>query len=306
MAACAGMVLIFWVGAAVAAFPPRGSLASTQDLADAASSDPESASPFALACLADLSIGRLHDALNACDQAVQLNPADADTLRLSGGIRLLLGDPQPARVDIALAIERDPSNAQSYELAGKAAFALGDYAGAIQSFDAALLLAPRDANAFDGRGASWQAMRRYDAAERDFTRSITVARDQAWSWNARCWVRMLADKMLRAALSDCHHAAWLAPNEPHVRDSLGWVWLRLDDPARAIPSFDTALARNARLSSSFYGRSLARDELGDARGAAADIASARALEPGIAARFRSYGIHPVEHRDPRPVFASSS
>lgn len=306
LGASACLALALWSGAAAAAWAPADSVASTEELSEQSVPNPESAAQLGLACLTYLSVGRAQEALKACDGAVQLNPDDAGMLRLRGGIRLLLSDPQAARVDFELAIARDPFNVQGYELAGKAAFALGDYVGATQSYDAALLVAPRDANAFDGRGASRQALRHYGAAEQDFSRSIAIAPDQPWTWNARCWVRVLADSAPRAALSDCRHAAALAPNEPHIRDSLGWVWLRLDDPARARRSFDLALSKNARLASSLCGRGFAEKELGDARRAAIDAASAEALEPGIVARFRSYGFNPTAPERPAASFASAS
>jgi tetratricopeptide (TPR) repeat protein len=266
---------------------------------------PEKSAAYTLACLAYLSIGRIQDSLMACNHAVELNPQDADALRLRGALDLLVGAPKQAQIDLALAIARDPLNVQGYELAGKAAFAVGEYMGAVTDFNAALLLAPREAAAFNGRGASWQAMKDYDAAERDFGQAIALSPDQPWSWNARCWVRVIANKAPRAALSDCQHAAQLAPSEPHIRDSLGWVWLRLDDPDQAIASFDAALSKNTQLASSFYGRGLAKDEIGDTRGAAADIASAKTLEPGIAGRFRSYGFA-RSHPKPHATLASAS
>jgi tetratricopeptide (TPR) repeat protein len=302
----AAVIGALWCGSAAASLSPSDARASVSDMAVADAPQPQKSAAYTLACLAYLSMGGLQDALTACNHAVQLNPQDADALRLRGALHLLLGDPKQAQIDLALSIARDPFNVQGYELAGKAAFAVGDYLSSVADFNEALLLAPREAEAFDGRGASWQAMKNYDAAERDFGQAIALSPGQPWSWNARCWLRVIANKEPKAALSDCQHAAELAPTEPHIRDSLGWVWMRLDAPDEAIASFDAALSKNTQLASSFYGRGLAKDEVGDVRGGAADIASAKALEPGIAGRFRSYGFTRPAHSKLHPTLASAS
>jgi hypothetical protein len=53
----------------------------------------------------------------------------------------------------------------------------------------------------------------------------------------------------------------------------------------ALDDYNAALAANPKLASSLYGRSLAKQQLGDARGAATDMAAARAIDQQIAQHF---------------------
>jgi hypothetical protein len=68
----------------------------------------------------------------------------------------------------------------------------------------------------------------------------------------------------------------------------------------AVARFNAALSQTPKLASSLFGRGVARLHLGDIRNGRTDIKLAKELEPGIEARFRSYGIVPREHH-PLPV-----
>jgi tetratricopeptide (TPR) repeat protein len=60
---------------------------------------------------------------------------------------------------------------------------------------------------------------------------------------------------------------------------------------RSIADLDAALKRNPQLAGSRYLRSVARQKRGDAAGGDADIASAIAIEPDIAGRYKRYAIN---------------
>jgi hypothetical protein len=51
------------------------------------------------------------------------------------------------------------------------------------------------------------------------------------------------------------------------------------------PCFDAALAVNPRLANALYGRGIAKRRNGDPAGANADVAAAKAINPGIAQEF---------------------
>jgi tetratricopeptide (TPR) repeat protein len=264
----------------------------TPELARMHLPDPERASIYLLSCMAFLSEDLLGPALDACNHSVESNPGDAQALRVRGSIFLLSGESERAAVDFSLAIGIEPGNVAGYELRGRAYFAMRLFKESLGDFDAAVALDPKDADIFDARASAFQALLRYRQAIADFGRAIALAPDYAAAWNARCWVRMLANTELSGALSDCLHATKLDPDAPHAFDSLGWVYLRLGDSSGALRSFDVALAKSPRLASSLYGRGLARMRLGDFRHGAKDVAAAKMLEPGIAQRFGSYGLSP--------------
>lgn len=119
-----------------------------------------------------------------------------------------------------------------------------------------------------------------------FDRVIEQNPKLAGAYNERCYLRALARRELEEkALPDCEQAVALAPENPAMLDSRGYVRFLLGCYADAIADFDAALARYPKLTASLYGRGLAKEKLGDTKGSADDIAAAEAIEPGIGKKF---------------------
>ncbi len=272
----------------------------TQEIRLHARRHPERLEGYLMSCLMFLSIHLPQPALAACNHAVDSDPHSRLALKLRGGIFLQAGEFERARVDFSLVVALQPRDTEALDLRGRALAALGRHSEALADLNQAVRLDPRNSDALDDRGSVYQAMADYDAAIGDFTASISVDPGDPTAWNGRCWVRMLADRQLEAALSDCNRALKLAPGRDDILDSLGWVYLRLGRAQTAIARFDAALTQSPRLASSLFGRGMARLALGDLRNGRADIKLAKEVEPGIEARFKTYGIVPQEHH-PLPV-----
>src|SRR5882762_2996649 len=96
---------------------------------------------------------------------------------------------------------------------------------------------------------------------------------------------------LEEALADCNEALRLAPDDPGSLDSRGFTYLKLGRFEQAIVDYNAALARSPREPGSLYGRGLARLRAQrDPDGGRADLAAAKALDPGIAEEFARYGL----------------
>ena len=252
--------------------------------------DPNRSFIYLLSCISFLSQDLRELALDACNHAVASNPKNADALRLRGSIYLGLGNAHRAILDYSLAIADEPANFTGYELRGHALVGEKRFAAALSDFNAAIKLAPRDAGAYAERGSEFQILGKFDPAIADFGRAISLAPKKADAWNARCWVRMLANTNLPAALADCRQALKMDAANPHYLDSIGWVYYRLGDSRDAVRSFDVGLITAPRFASSLYGRGLSRIAMGELRLGVDDIAAAKAIAPGIARDFAAYGI----------------
>ena len=90
----------------------------------------------------------------------------------------------------------------------------------------------------------------------------------------------------------------LVGTQTAYHDSLGWTQLRLDDAARAVKAFDTAIELQPKAAWSLFGRALAQWRQGQSDAALRDLAAARALRPGIEAEVRKAGF-PVPEDLPR-------
>jgi hypothetical protein len=65
----------------------------------------------------------------------------------------------------------------------------------------------------------------------------------------------------------------------------------MKNPAAALADYNAALALNPSKASSLYGRGIARQMQGDTT-ADADLAAAKAIQPGIAEQFSKWGVTP--------------
>ena len=82
----------------------------------------------------------------------------------------------------------------------------------------------------------------------------------------------------------------MRPNFVDALDSRGLVNLKSGQTKNAIADFDAALKINPRLTSSLYGRGLAKKRSGAISEGDLDIANARAMDPNIVKEFADYGV----------------
>jgi predicted aspartyl protease/Flp pilus assembly protein TadD len=214
-------------------------------------------------------------ALNDLDEALRLDPSLHDARAARASLRIGMGDRPGALADLqALDTALPPS---SHLRAGMAdVYALLD-------------LAPEALHQWD----LWMPSHRSDAK-------------LASILNSRCWLRARLKLDLPHALDDCKEAVSKDGENAAFRDSLGWTYLQLDDPARAIKAFDGAIALRAASPWSYYGRGLAHRRLGDAEGAERDLRVARKLTPRIDDDVRKAGFDAAAGAVATPQAASGA
>jgi tetratricopeptide (TPR) repeat protein len=245
-----------------------------------------------LLCLDAISKHVPTKAVTNCSTAIALLPNDTNALKLRGTAYLMQRRNALAAADFDRAVQLRPGDADAYRYRARAYELLRRDALALADYDHAVALGPRDAANFEVRGYFHQTHGHYRKAIADFSSEIALKPRLARAWNSRCWTRAIAGVDLAKALTDCNMALKLDPGYVNALDSRGVVLLRLAQYRPAIASFTAALAHAPKLASSLYGRGLAKFALKDLT-AAKDVAAAKAVEPGIEARFASYGIRPL-------------
>jgi Flp pilus assembly protein TadD len=88
---------------------------------------------------------------------------------------------------------------------------------------------------------------------------------------------------------DCDRALELAPGEWNNYNDRGFLFFRRGRYAEAVRDLDKAIELNPGSASNWYMRGLARRAKGD-EGGRDDQARALEIDPGIAERFRGYGV----------------
>jgi tetratricopeptide (TPR) repeat protein len=162
---------------------------------------------------------------------------------------------------------------------------------AIEGYNAMMVTNPSDPLIYNDRGNAHLEKRSFDDAIADYDRAIKLNPNYAIAYSNRCWARVLANKQLQEALSDCDKALSLLSQPDNVRalDNLGYVYLRFDRFDDAIANFNAAIEIDPTFAASLYGRGLAKLKKNDRDGARADMAAAAMIRPTIAEELASYG-----------------
>jgi tetratricopeptide (TPR) repeat protein len=191
---------------------------------------------------------RRADALRDYDAAVEADPTNAIALNGRGVLRSDLGNRPGAMADYDAAIRFDPRNRDAYNNRGNLRLAQGDVRGATADYDAALRINPRNAHALANRCLARHRLGEAAPAEADCAAALAAAApDNPWPHTARGGLALLAQDAQQAA-QDAEEDLRRKPGDAHA--------LQL--------------------------RALARARLGEAAGATADAAAARARLPRIA------------------------
>ena len=212
-------------------------------------------------------------AIEDFDKVLALQPDNVDTLIARGNAYSQIGDNGRALADLDRAIQLAPDNAQAYVIRGLANNRRDQKQLAMQDYEAALKITPR-----------------YPQALADYDMAIKLEPGMGRAYNNRCLIRAITGKDLVAGLQDCDTAQKLMPLNLDVRDTRGFIYLKLGDPRLAVKVYDDALDVDPNRPLALYGRGIARSMIGETREADADKAAALTLDPEVAEQFAPFGL----------------
>jgi tetratricopeptide (TPR) repeat protein len=199
------------------------------------------------------------------------------------------GDYAHAIADYDDAIRLDPRNADAFNMRGLAYQKRGENDRAIADFDEAIRIDPNNSIFFNNRGSAYYEQGDYSRGNADFDEAIRLNPRNADALNNRCWMRAIAGQ-LQDALADCNESLRLRLRRPEALDSRGFAYLKLGRLDDAIDDYDAGLMQSPRNAQSLYGRGMAKLQKGDRAGGSADVAAARAIKADIAEQFARLGI----------------
>ena len=235
-------------------------------------------------------IGEFARALADLNLAVKSSPDYQVAYFFRGLAHFRRGESRLALTDYNTALAIHPryidalvARAGLYSLDGREDLALGD-------LDAALALERNNPVAFYNRGFVHFMKRDYERAIGDYSAAIGLDPEMGVAYNNRCLARTIIGQDLVGALSDCDMALKIMPSNLQMRETRGFIHLKLGDPAIAAVEFDAALKDDPNRTLALYGLGLARISLGQKKEGEADQAAARALNPSVGKEFALYGL----------------
>ncbi len=198
---------------------------------------------MALLARAHLLAGRMGDAREAAETAVQRGPADAGAWFALGGVEHACGNLDKAEAALSKAIQLDPDGDAPILLRARLRQEQNRHAEALDDYFHFLLRRPDHPKGLGGRGAAYACLGRHEAALRDLDAALETFPNDPWLRYHRALALAGLNKhqdalaeLGRATALDPRNAAPWALNA-RVLDALG-----RRDEARA--SVQAALQRN--------------------------------------------------------------
>lgn len=221
---------------------------------------------------------------------VSLAPGSSQAYFQRGLIHARRNETATALADYNAALERNPRSIEA--LTSRAAIYSIDRKLdlAIRDLDAAIAIDRNNPVAFFNRGYARFAQAEYAQAIADYTSAIELEQNFGLAYNNRGLARAIAGQDLRLALADGDMALKLMPVNLDVRDTRGFIFLKLGDPALALNEYENALQIDPNRATALFGRGMARIRTGDVKGGEGDQAAARTLNPEVDEQFAAYGL----------------
>jgi tetratricopeptide (TPR) repeat protein len=239
-------------------------------------------------------IGDFGHALADLDRALELDPAHPAVYGARGLVHERRGNSAMALRDLDAAVRLNPHNVIALRNRGALYAKLGQHDRAIQDFSAVIATAPNDPIAFFDRGYAHFGKRQYELAVVDYGTAISLDPALGAAYLNRCLTLTIQGHELVKALADCDQALTLLPVSIVARETRGFIFLKLGDPAIALVEYEAALRIDPNRALALYGQGLAKRRLGRDGEGKADQAAALALVPSIKEEFSEYGVESLQ------------
>ncbi|MBD1998614.1 tetratricopeptide repeat protein [Leptolyngbya sp. FACHB-541] len=186
--------------------------------------------------------GHYEQAIASYEQALQLQPDDAETHHYRAVALENLGRYRQALAayDQAIGVSVNPS-AQLWSDRGNALRNLSRHVKALESYEKALTLQPDHPKALSGRGLTLMMMGRTKQALASCNLAVELEPKSEETWSSRGAVLLMAHRD-QQALADFDKALELQPGFNRVWFNRGVALLRLGKETEAIASFEQALS----------------------------------------------------------------
>ncbi|WP_375470930.1 tetratricopeptide repeat protein [uncultured Nostoc sp.] len=247
---------------------------------------------------------RYPEALASMNKAIEMKPLPL-SYSIRGMIYMQMKDYQGALVDINNAIQLQPDEADNYSLRGTIHEQVEDYQAALTDYNQAIKIDPDSADYYIYRGKTRVALNDFQNALADCNQAIKIYPDNAEGYSCTSYVRNIGLQDPQGALSEINQAIKLKPDfanyyfqrssaRSQLKDNQG----ALADLEQAIKLFPDFGSLGNRLLAGYYEKKATiRSRLKDYQRALADINQAIKLEPDDANLYLSRGLIRKELND---------
>jgi tetratricopeptide (TPR) repeat protein len=212
------------------------------------------------------------------NQAIRLNPSDANSRSNRGAAYARKGDYDRAIEDYDEVVRLNPSHADAFSNRGVAYARKGDYDRAIEDYDEAIRLNPKHAIALYGRGNAYRRKGDYDRAIQSYDQAIELNPNHANAFSNR-GIAHGRKRDFDRAIQDYDQAIRLNPNYVNAFYNRANAYRRKGDYERAVLDYDQVIRLNPNHVDAYSNRGLARFYQGQFTAAVPDFSKALEFTP---------------------------
>ncbi|HKV98477.1 MAG TPA: tetratricopeptide repeat protein [Vicinamibacterales bacterium] len=192
----------------------------------------------------DMASGKKADAIARIEAGLKSGTPTSDGLILAARTYAAAGDLDKAEDALNKAVESDPARLEAYALLGQLYAMQRKIPAAIEQFKKVIERTPNSVGANTMLGMLYEAQQQTPEAEKQYVKVLSLNPRAAVAANNLAWLYVASNRNLDEALQLAQTALQSLPGEPHVTDTLGWIYYRKDLPAQAVPYLESSVEKN--------------------------------------------------------------
>ena len=227
----------------------------------------------------DLAQKRMAAAQARVDARLAAQPDRPELLVLAARLSLANRDFAKTEQTLRRVIQLDPSNTQGFRLLAQTYFAQRRLDAAQTEFEGMIRRNPKDLSAHTMAAIILSAQNKNSEAMARYEEALRIDPNAAIPANNLAYLYANSGENLDRALSLAQAAVRALPDNPEVRDTLGWVYYRRDVQSLAIGAFEESIAKDPDNPAYHYHLGLAYTKSGNLVGARRSLQTALKLKP---------------------------
>jgi len=230
----------------------------------------------------DLQAGRKKEAVDRVNEALKRLPPTADLHVLAARANIAAGNAQRGEELLKEAIQREPARLAAYSLLGQLYASQKRLADARDQFQELVRRNPQSVSAQTMLGMLLEAQNDVPGAEAQYQKTVGVDPKAPVAANNLAWIYVASGRNLDEALQLAQSAQRSLPDEPHVNDTLGWIYYRKGMFPQAVRHLELSVARDATDPATHFHLGMAYVAAGEIQKGKKSLETALGMSPAFA------------------------
>jgi tetratricopeptide (TPR) repeat protein len=234
---------------------------------DALSRKPTAFEPLAQIAMIKIAQGKSNEARERVTKQLEASPNNPLLYNLLGGLWMQVKNAGQAETAFKKALELDSSLLSAYMNLARLYLQAGKKDQAAKEYEAVLAKDPKAIQAHMLLGIIHESQKEYEKAQGHYQESLKINPRFAPAANNLAWILAEQGGNLDSALSYAQTAREQKPDDPHIADTLGWIYYKKNAYLLAVNLLKEAVEKLPDVPSFQYHYGMAQYKNGDAAGA---------------------------------------